>query len=403
MSWYYWVLLIFGVLFTISAINESIHKMNYKKRMRIKDQFFKECTDFDLSNEFSLSAEMSIYYEESKKQIMIVGYWEDYYDKEYFDGYENPQFMKLSIPEIAVKDTVFVIDQISRKILAVQKGKKKIEFYLTNYDENGPAYDPANDTPLHVQEISESDFEKKLMIIDSSRGYVMLFDRNIDNHQILSYETKHKRDLQPSINVNSYKIRASYEQAITTVQDEVSNQLILIKKEKDRTSLRAIKYEDIIKVSYEENGNSITSRSTGRTIGGALVGGAVLGGVGAVVGGLSGDSTTKNTFNEICVSLLLRSNTNNTEKVIFCKLDSDLEKTSSYYRKYSEEAKKFTNLIYVIIDKSENQAIKKNNIIQQTSNDDIYKQLEKLSELKERGILTEEEFAEKKSSLLSKI
>ena len=52
-----------------------------------------------------------------------------------------------------------------------------------------------------------------------------------------------------------------------------------------------LKFSNIISVELTEDGQTIYSKSTIRTIGGTVIGGALAGGAGAIVGGLSGSST----------------------------------------------------------------------------------------------------------------
>ena len=58
-----------------------------------------------------------------------------------------------------------------------------------------------------------------------------------------------------------------------------------------------IPFEDIISIEIVEDNTTLASKSTMRTVGGAIVGGALAGGAGAIVGGLSGDSKMNNIQN----------------------------------------------------------------------------------------------------------
>lgn len=71
--------------------------------------------------------------------------------------------------------------------------------------------------------------------------------------------------------------------------DDTNRWIVIFDFNKEITTER-IKYEDIHSVSLLIDDVTIYSKSSSRTVGGALVGGALLGAAGAVVGGLSGDT-----------------------------------------------------------------------------------------------------------------
>lgn len=72
----------------------------------------------------------------------------------------------------------------------------------------------------------------------------------------------------------------------------------LIKKE--------FSFADIISCELTKDGQTIYKKSATRTIGGAIVGGVISGGVGAVIGGLSGNSKEKEKINSIDIKITLR-------------------------------------------------------------------------------------------------
>ena len=152
------------------------------------------------------------------------------------------------------------------------------------------------------------------------------------------------------------------------------------------TSIKSIKYEDVIKVEIIEDGNTISSRSTSRTIGGTIVGGAILGGAGAIVGGLSGNTKSSKKVSSIKIKVLLRSAVDNSYTFELLKstelnLSKTLEKQS--YDSIMKTANEIKNILEVIIDKvdSVSKSQSHNNI------QSIADELEKLVMLKERGKL----------------
>lgn len=157
-------------------------------------------------------------------------------------------------------------------------------------------------------------------------------------------------------------------------------------------------YKDIIEVELVMDGEILTSTSRGSQLGGALVGGVLLGGAGAVVGGLSGKKSSKETVSQIYIKLTMLSDTNSIKKLVFLDLKYPIDKTSDKFKKIYEEATelegKFKGIIHQIEDnKSETKSMSL------TSNAE---EVEKLYNLLTKGILTEEEFTLQKKNILSK-
>lgn len=172
---------------------------------------------------------------------------------------------------------------------------------------------------------------------------------------------------------------------------------------------KIIDYKDIIGVEIIEDGNTIMSKSASRTIGGALIGGVLAGGAGSIVGGLSGNTKQKNKVSSLSVKILIRdtqypsleikcfeSSTMTTERKKSLETEGKLE--SHIYQSCKRQANEIKDMLSVIIDKMDNKS-KKNNF--NPSSNSIADELLKLNDLKEKGILTEVEFAEQKKRILN--
>lgn len=170
-----------------------------------------------------------------------------------------------------------------------------------------------------------------------------------------------------------------------------------------------IPFEDIISVEIIEDNSTLASKSTMRTIGGAVVGGALAGGAGAVVGGLSGDTNIKKKVSLLQVKMRLRDIDNPTLTIncYDCKtMTSGQEaKTDSLlwgiYKQGLEHARQITDLVSVIIDdvdRSEKQSLSSpaNN-----NTGSVAEEIAKLANLRDKGILTNEEFNAQKARILS--
>ena len=177
--------------------------------------------------------------------------------------------------------------------------------------------------------------------------------------------------------------------------DEKHQKVAYIDKHKERI----IPFEQIYKVEYIENATIVASKSSIRTVGGALVGGAIAGGAGAIVGGLSGDTKMKNKITLMQVKLGLRSINDPALAIDVLKSGAGIDPWVEDYRNAIKCVNDIVDSVSVIIDKVDNC-----NRIQPTEDNShsVADELSKLARLKETGVLTEKEFEEQKQKLLNK-
>lgn len=121
----------------------------------------------------------------------------------------------------------------------------------------------------------------------------------------------------------------------------------------------------------------------GSSLGGAVVGGVIAGGAGAVVGSRKKVEEVK------------------TEHIIEDERQTILEVQGKDRIHYITFKSKDYDVFLKLVPNKEVTFIENKN--DKISNTDIYKDIEELSKLKDKGILTEEEFNNKKQDLLSKI
>ena len=195
------------------------------------------------------------------------------------------------------------------------------------------------------------------------------------------------------------------EQSTYILAIDDSSEKILYVTEKEEN---LIDYSSVLSVELIEDEMTIQKKSSTRTIGGALVGGVLSGGVGAVIGGLSGSSTEKTKVSQLAVKILLKD-IKNPYVIIQClesiaSMDSKgmFDKSSAYYKSRFKYASEIKDLLSIIIDrvdsreKTQQSDIKRNDTYRNISDE-----LEKLYNLKEKGIITTEEFNSQKRKLLS--
>jgi uncharacterized membrane protein len=180
------------------------------------------------------------------------------------------------------------------------------------------------------------------------------------------------------------------------------------------TDKKVISFSDIIGVELIEDGNTISKKSTSRTIGGAIVGGVLTGGVGAIIGGLSGGSTQKNKVSSLSVKIHIRDLSNPSilikcfdSRTMTTEAKASIEtvgKMESYkYQLGKKNADEIKDLISVIIDRIDSKtSIENSNITNQQNNNSVADELLKLNDLKEKGIISEDEFTTQKNKILNK-
>lgn len=245
-------------------------------------------------------------------------------------------------------------------------------------------------------------------------GEVMMFDRSLifldkgsDSITFASLEKYRDLDVKHIDNFSADKIfrnqehskyNSFYPECFVAVSSNYKKICFLNSTEKPLEA-KVVSFSDIISVEIIENGTTTFSKSTTRTIGGALVGNVLMGGAGAVVGGLSGDTKKTDKVKSIAVKVLVR---NIDEPAIMLTIYEwgETKTDSDKYKSYSGYAKKIKDIISVIIDSVDNEEKSTpQNTVQ--SNTNITDELMKIAKLKEEGILTEEEFSKMKAKLLN--
>ena len=174
--------------------------------------------------------------------------------------------------------------------------------------------------------------------------------------------------------------------------DEENRRVVYV----DHERVSFIPFDNIVSVEYLEDNITIASKSTMRTIGGAIIGSAIAGSVGAVVGGLSGDTEIKRNVKLVQVRIIIRELASPT-LLITCYDRSIMEVINPVIG--IEKARKIKDIVSIIIDEADRNA-KHADIISKTQCNSVADELSKLSELKEKGVLTEEEFIQQKQKLL---
>lgn len=126
----------------------------------------------------------------------------------------------------------------------------------------------------------------------------------------------------------------SYNFKSAAILDEVNSKLYIYNyTDRDRYnhfsySYSVVDLDDIIESEVIVDDNTITKVGRGSQVIGAAIGGAVLGGVGAIIGGLSGNKTSSKEIKNIDIKLTVNDLNNPVYKINF--LNSETESYNTY-------------------------------------------------------------------------
>ena len=403
------ILVVVGVIIVGAIISAIVQSNNQKKRLQMIKEDEQNSTDFDRSV-FIGDDRCKLYFDASKKQVMIMRVMTEGIKKEYIDDFEFPGKSLASYTSPVFN----VYDPTRRKLLTGTYNDLNIihqVISITDKDKNKdvvvnstiqPTFKTLRTTLKTNQTSATASVTNRLftVLIDESHGLMAITESGKVN-DVFNY-----------INASSLPRKKGEKSTINT--REIGNYLFLMDDFFKVLVLvgpghhEIINYSDIIEVSYEENGSQLYTKSAGRTVGGAIVGGVLMGGAGAVVGGLSGASKQNKEIENMDIKILLRSTIRTScvlhfkdvDRVLKTKEDADRK----LYEKYVKNANQAKDVLSVIIDNAKQVSTPTAQPIAQPvvapASSSVADELAKLAKLKADGILTDEEFQAQKSKLL---
>lgn len=161
-------------------------------------------------------------------------------------------------------------------------------------------------------------------------------------------------------------------------------------------AIHKIPFREIIECEVIEDKNTVMKGGVGR----AIVGGALAGGAGAIVG--ANTRASKNMIYNLQIRIITSNINNSLYTINIINNSTGVDVNSYEYKNGSLFANEVYATIISIINqnkKQEDKEILKEDNIQKS----CFEQLEQLNGLKEKGIITQDEFETKKRELLNKI
>ena len=186
--------------------------------------------------------------------------------------------------------------------------------------------------------------------------------------------------------------------------DEGRKKVCLIKKRIVGSELDILSYRDILSSEIFEDGETITKTARGSQLAGALIGGLALGGVGAIIGGLSGKTTSSGEVKKIDLRITVNRTKNPIHDINF--MDVECKKGGYLYNQAMKKARHWHGLMEVLINRADSEDDAKQRELAEESpklisTGSVADELAKLGELKKQGLLTDKEFLSQKTKLLS--
>ena len=184
--------------------------------------------------------------------------------------------------------------------------------------------------------------------------------------------------------------------------DEERKKVVLLISGVEEVNLKPISYRDLLSSEIFEDGETVTRTARGSQIGGALIGGLAFGGVGAVIGGLSGKTRSSEKVKKIDLRIMINDTKNPYHDLNF--MDVESKKNSMMYKSAMEQARHWHGLITVLIKIADNEdALQKSDESEKKGKVLLTDELTKLGVLRDKGILSDEEFIVQKNKLLSEL
>ncbi|MCY8911043.1 SHOCT domain-containing protein [Bacillus atrophaeus] len=151
-------------------------------------------------------------------------------------------------------------------------------------------------------------------------------------------------------------------------------------------------FDDVLQVEMLEDGVTVNKTSATSQIGRAALGGLIAGGVGAIIGGLSGESVSSQKIKKAQLKVIVNNKEKSFYTITFIHFDEPQSKENEYYKPLNDRLIHCFNLLTHILKKDANK---------NTHSNGVADELTKLAALYKDNLLTHKEYESQKKKLLS--
>ncbi|WJE15278.1 SHOCT domain-containing protein [Halobacillus sp. ACCC02827] len=166
-------------------------------------------------------------------------------------------------------------------------------------------------------------------------------------------------------------------------------------------------YQDLMEVEVKVDGETVTKTSRSSQLAGVAIGGLLAGGAGAVIGGLSGKTTSSEKVRSIQLNIVINNTENPFHSFEFLKV-TEAKKQDIQYKAALDMAMHWQSLLKVIIgiaDKRDKQKVTNHqhmdHLFKTGQVDSLADELRKMHELFSDGIISQEEYDVQRKRMLN--
>lgn len=172
---------------------------------------------------------------------------------------------------------------------------------------------------------------------------------------------------------------------------------------------RVINYRDLLSCEVCEDGVAVTRTSRTSQIGSALIGGLAFGGLGAVVGSLTGKHVSADKVTRVDLVIVVNDSKSPIHKISLLLVE--VSKSSTLYRQAADRATHWAAVLEVLIRQADSEDVDSNALPAGGRGGpaissgypiaSVADEIKKLADLRETGVLTDDEFVAQKRRLLN--
>ena len=226
--------------------------------------------------------------------------------------------------------------------------------------------------------------------------YSKALEKKIQKEKGIHLAQENQLNTLQDFSVNQKLMGADKKQGIAI--DESRGKICFIDYHQEEPKFRIFLHKDILSSEIYQDGISITQTSRTSQIGGALIGSILFGSTGAIIGGLSGQTKTTNKVNRI--DLRITVNDIKAPSYDLAILNKEIDKQSAEYVEIINKLRHWHGMLDILIKRADNEDKTKEKDHSDGKNFSIADELKKLAELRDSGILSEEEFHYQKQQVL---